>query len=247
MPLDKQNTARGTLDMRFTPEEFDNIRTMASVYDATNPDLSEFQARGGKLILWHGYSDPSIVPTGTLDYYSAVVKQMGGLDATQNFARLFMLPGVYHCGGGYGPSHFDMVTAITAWVEYGIAPDKIMALQYSSDAEQQFGAPTGRSEPNNNGTTSSSSAMPQATGNQSDVAPMSGNQTTGQILSAGGNPYNASGTVIRTLPAYPYPMVPKFTGKGDVNEDNSYMPVQSNTTSQDDITWLGQDLFGPPS
>ena len=51
---------------------------------------------------------------------------MGGLDATQKFARLFLFPGVYYCGGGYGPSHFDMVTAITAWVEHGTAPDKMI-------------------------------------------------------------------------------------------------------------------------
>jgi hypothetical protein len=109
MPLDKQNTKLGALDVKFSPAAFNSILPMASLYDATNPDLSKFQAHGGKLIMYHGFSDPSIVPTGTLAYYAAVVKQMGGLDATQKFARLFMFPGVYHCGGGYGPSHFDMV------------------------------------------------------------------------------------------------------------------------------------------
>jgi len=74
---------------------------------------------------------------------------------------------------------------------------------------------------------------------------MSGNQTTGQILPTGGNPYNASGTVIRTLPAYPYPMIPKFTGNGDVNDSSNYVDGQSNITSQDDFRWLGQDLFTP--
>lgn len=97
---------------------------MASVYDATNPNLSKFQTHGGKLILYYGFSDPSIPPTGTLAYYSTVVKQMEGLNATHKFAQLFMFPGVYHCGGGYGHSHFDMVTAVTAWVEHDTASDK---------------------------------------------------------------------------------------------------------------------------
>jgi len=180
MPLDKQGTNLGALDVNFTQQAFDSIRAMANVYDATNPDMSKFQAYGGKLILYHGFSDPSIVPTGTLAYYAVMVKQMGELDATQNFARLFMFPGVYHCGGGYGPSHFDMVTAISAWVEHGIAPDKIMAIQYSSDGGQEVGATS------NDG-----------------PKPKSGKQTTGQILPTGGGSNSTSGKVIRTLPAYP--------------------------------------------
>jgi len=77
---------------------------MAKVYDATNPDLNRFQSNGCKLILYRDWSDPSIVPTGMPAYYSAVVKQMEGLDTTHEFARLFVFPGVYHCGAGYGPS-----------------------------------------------------------------------------------------------------------------------------------------------
>jgi Tannase and feruloyl esterase len=94
MSLDKQNTKLGALDVKFSPAEFNSILPMASLYDATDPDLRKFQAHGGKLIMYHGFSDASIVPTGTLDYYAAVVKQMGGLDATQKFTRLFMFPGV---------------------------------------------------------------------------------------------------------------------------------------------------------
>jgi hypothetical protein len=123
-----------------------------------------------------------------------------------------------------------MVTATTAWVEHGAAPDMIMAVQYSSDGQQQFGA-TPPGGPNNNGTQSATS----------------GNKSLGQILPTGGNPISASGKVIRTLPAYPYPMVPKFTGKGDVNDGSNYMPVRSTTMSQDDLRWLGQDLFTPSS
>jgi hypothetical protein len=62
MPLDKQNTKLGALDVKFTPAAFNSSLPMASVYYATNPDLSKFQAHGGKLIMYHGLSDPSIVP-----------------------------------------------------------------------------------------------------------------------------------------------------------------------------------------
>ena len=82
MSLDKQNTKLGALDVKFSPAAFNSIRPMASLYDATDPDLSKFQTHGGKLIMYHGFSDPSIVPTGTLAYYAAVVKQMRGLDTT---------------------------------------------------------------------------------------------------------------------------------------------------------------------
>ncbi len=59
----------------------------------------------------------------------------------------------------------------------------------------------------------------------------------------GGNPTNASGSIVRTMPAYPYPMVLKFTGKGDVNDSSNYVPMPSTTRSQDKFRWLGQGLF----
>ena len=62
-------------------------------------------ARGGKLILYHGWADPAISPYGTLAYYQAVLDTMGGLEKTQEFARLFMVPGMYHCSGGNAPSY----------------------------------------------------------------------------------------------------------------------------------------------
>ncbi|MEU6135166.1 tannase/feruloyl esterase family alpha/beta hydrolase [Nocardioides sp. NPDC047086] len=64
--------------------------------------MSEFRRHGGKLIMWHGEADPAVPPTGTIAYYQAVTKQMGGLARTQEFARLFMLPGVAHRNGGEG-------------------------------------------------------------------------------------------------------------------------------------------------
>jgi Tannase and feruloyl esterase len=117
---------------QFTVDNFNRLRPEAQVYDALDADLSAFQRRGGKLIIWHGWSDPGIPPFGTLAYYAAVRDRMGGLAAVQRFARMFMFPSVYHCGGGYGPNQFDVIDPITHWVEQGNAPQVLVASQTSS-------------------------------------------------------------------------------------------------------------------
>jgi feruloyl esterase len=105
------------------------LATMSRIYDATNPDLSEFRRRGGKLLLFHGWADPIVTPQRTLDYYEAVRARMGGAESTAQFARLFMLPGVDHCGLQPGPGAkslaFDPLPALEAWVERNTAPDTL--------------------------------------------------------------------------------------------------------------------------
>jgi len=114
-------------DVKFTDAEFKQL-TQANdgMYDATDPELSAFRAVGGKLILWAGWADPAISPVGTIAYYQAVQNAMGGAAATGTFARLFMLPGVSHCGGGDGPDTFDALTAVTNWVTTGHAPNSLL-------------------------------------------------------------------------------------------------------------------------
>lgn len=118
-------------DWQFTIAGFNALRPMGEMYNATNADLSAFRAHGGKLILWQGWADQAIPPFGTLAYYDAVQDRMGGLQQVQQFARLFMVPSMYHCGSGYGPnlSDTDMVAPMVAWVEQGVAPEKIVASQ----------------------------------------------------------------------------------------------------------------------
>jgi hypothetical protein len=102
------------------------LATMSRIYDATDPDLTAFRARGGKLLLFHGWADPLVTPQRTLDYYAAVRATMGGAESTARFARLFMLPGVDHCGLQPGPGaksiEFDPLPALEAWVERDEAP-----------------------------------------------------------------------------------------------------------------------------
>jgi feruloyl esterase len=79
--------------------------------------------------MWHGWSDQLIFPEGTVDYYNRVIHTFHSLTRVQRFARLFMAPGVFHCGGGPGPNVFDMFGALVDWVEKGKAPDRIIASQ----------------------------------------------------------------------------------------------------------------------
>jgi len=102
--------------------------------DAADPDLSRLRDTGGKLLLYHGWSDPDISPLGSINYYERVLETMPdgedrrhALETVQSFFRLFMVPGMGHCRGGPGADRFDGLTALTAWVEQGIAPETITA------------------------------------------------------------------------------------------------------------------------
>ncbi|EEA02705.1 Feruloyl esterase [Burkholderia sp. H160] len=94
------------------------------LYDATNPDLSAFKKAGGKLILWHGWADQHISPLFTIQYYEAMQNTMG-TSSVSDFARLYLVPGVAHCGGGEGYANIDLVSQITAWAEQGTAPNAV--------------------------------------------------------------------------------------------------------------------------
>jgi feruloyl esterase len=95
------------------------------LYDATNPDLSAFQKAGGKLILWHGWADQHISPRYTIQYYEAMQNSMGQ-STVDGFARMYLVPGVGHCGGGEGLANIDLVSQITGWVEQSTAPGSVM-------------------------------------------------------------------------------------------------------------------------
>ena len=96
--------------------------------NALSPDLFDFVASGGKLIAYHGWSDPQISPANATQYYERVVRVMGGRENIHNSLRLFMAPGMGHCAGGPGPNTFDSLTALENWVEHGEAPDSIVAI-----------------------------------------------------------------------------------------------------------------------
>jgi feruloyl esterase len=99
----------------------------AEILNAGDPNLKAFLDRGGKLIQYHGWADPQIAPGSSVRYYKKVLDTMGGPAKVQSFYRLFMVPGMAHCGGGDGTSTFDMLTALEQWKEQGRAPDQVPA------------------------------------------------------------------------------------------------------------------------
>ena len=133
------------------------------IYDATSYDLRAFKARGGKILLWHGWADGAIPATSSIGYYEGVTKLMGGRKQTEEFFRLFLVPGVHHGGGGPGLSEFDALTALENWVEKGQAPEKLIASRSSN------------------------------------------------------------GVVERSRPIFPYPVLARYSGKGDPRQAASFV------------------------
>ena len=178
-------------NLKFDQATFDKVKALHPLYDATNPDLSAFVALGGKLILWHGWGDPHISPINTIAYYQAVEEAIGK-DKTEAATRVYLFPDMVHCGGGQGPTEFDLLTPMLNWVEKGAAPDAILANQLPATDATRFGQPGGP------GAQPATVAYPEP----SAVTP--------------------AATPVRSLPIYPYPFVAAYDGKGDPMKATSF-------------------------
>jgi tannase/feruloyl esterase len=133
----------------FNPLSFDFDKDAASLRDnsplvttSTSTDLSRFRDRGGKIIWYHGVSDPGPPVLGTIAYYQDLVAKNKDLAETKKFARLFLVPNMGHCRGGPATDQFDVLTPLVSWVEKGVAPDQIVA-----SGTRFTTAPTTRSRP----------------------------------------------------------------------------------------------------
>jgi len=173
-------------------------------YTDTNPDLRKLKAAGTKLIVAQGGIDIGEIPGAIFDYYDMVLKTMDGRAATQDFFRLFLVPGMKHCTAGDGAFAIDYLSYLEAWVEQGHAPDKMIGAHVDSAyllAHSKADAKTSEAD---------------------------------RIWGAAFNltfPLDPSVPVTFTRPMYPYPLVARYKGSGDPNDAANFIPVESGSTA----------------
>ncbi|MEE8410914.1 MAG: tannase/feruloyl esterase family alpha/beta hydrolase, partial [Acidobacteriota bacterium] len=130
-------------DREWDPHTFDFGADLAKATErefagltSTDPDLSKFVERGGKLLLYHGWMDGLITPQNTINYYEAVVHTLGQ-EVVSDSVRLFMVPGMNHCSGGEGPSDIDILGVLEAWIESGTPPERVLASKTLDDGTER--------------------------------------------------------------------------------------------------------------
>jgi feruloyl esterase len=140
-----------SLTLNFDDDVERATSAVGNIMNATNPDLSAFKAHGGKMLHYHGWNDGSPPPLSSVNYYRDVVAKMGGEKQTEDFYRLYMVPGMMHCGLGPGPNSFgnlldrskaldpehNIFSSLQQWVEKGKAPSRIVATKYTNDDPAQ--------------------------------------------------------------------------------------------------------------
>ncbi len=202
MALDTINHLLFSPDRTYSIASFPFIEeTLASeeparaLYSADNPDLGGFAGHGGKLILWHGWSDPHISPLNTIDYYERVGRQMGA-GTRDGFVRMFLMPGMGHCGGGDGPSEFPLLAGLMAWVESGSAPAEMLTHR---KVPQPMGPP-----PRGPAGAAHDGPPPEV------IAAMRAHDAEVAKLAP------------RSRPVYAYPQVARYKGSGPIDEAGSF-------------------------
>jgi len=185
---------------KYTDFDFDHDYQRLGVtpwYDNDNPDLRKFKRAGGKLIIYHGAADTVDLPGAVTDYYEAVERTMGGRKATQEFFRLFVVPGMNHCIGGQGAYLVDWFSYLEAWVEQGKPPDVLMSVHVSDDYLAAQPLPADLRIP------------PGVTLTREERASIAASRLT--------FPLDPAIPISFTRPLYPYPLYAKYKGTGNPN------------------------------
>ena len=182
-------------DLGFNESTLAAMEPARQLYNADNPDLSKFVGHGGKLILWHGWSDPHISPINTISYYDEVGKALGE-SRRSTAVQLFLLPAMFHCFGGDGPSDFDVLTPLMAWTEGAAAPEVIVAKRSSGPPRPMAAPPPAGGRPGEfrEGPPPEMLPMPQ-------LAP-------------------------RSRPIFAYPLVARWSGKGSSDDAANFIAVK---------------------
>jgi feruloyl esterase len=130
------------LDFNFDTDPA-RLVTTGKELDALNPDLKAFRRAGGKLLMWHGWADPLVLPDQSVDYFNSVVARLGGVDGVRSFFRLFMIPGQGHCWDlpASTPDQFNPIVILDNWVETGKPPEFIVATSASGSGAQALLCP----------------------------------------------------------------------------------------------------------
>ncbi len=213
-------TAFQLADFHFDQPTFDAIKPMHAIYDATDPDLSKFAEAGGKLLLYHGWSDPHISPMNTIAYFTAMRKKMGDAKVSQ-FSRMFLFPGGYHCNGGDGPFDFPLLSLIMKWVEGGVVPNEIIASH----------TPQGAGRGGRGGGRGGSGGGRGAGG------------PGGADAGRSGRGVGAPQPPDRTMPVYPYPALAVYKGTGDLNSASSYERKEGPVVAAAKLVWQGSEFY----
>lgn len=216
---DRPPESYGIQDFQFDQATFDRVKPLRALNDATNPDIGAFVDKGGKLMLWHGWSDPHISPLNTIAYLSAVKRTLGEAKAAEA-VRLFMIPGLYHCGGGEGPVEFDLLTPLMQWVEANQAPE---ALQ----THLPSGPPPWLKR---------EGGGPPSVGHDGPPPGML------PLDLAGMKP--SPGAVTQSV-VFAYPALARYSGRGARADVSSYEKAAPMVTGRDEPAWEGASFMTP--
>jgi feruloyl esterase len=170
---------------------------LGALYTDNNPDLRQFKAAGGKLIVAQGGHDAVEIPGAAVDYYETVTRTMGGLGPTQGFFRFFIVPGMKHCSGGAGAFAIDYLSYLEAWVEKGVAPEKMVGAHVDSRYLLAHSEDDGKSE----------------------------TERTWLAAVKLAYPLDPTIPVTFTRPVFPYPAVAHYAGQGSSNDANNFVPA----------------------